>query len=672
MIYSVSSYPYYIIKQQNNQQPPVGNRGTTERRRYKDLVCAFDIETTRLAEIEQSIMYIWMVQIEDETIIGRTWDEYKYFIKCCSEQLENDETLVFHVHNLSYEFQFLKGIFYFDSSSVFATDRRKVLKCTLENKKIEFRCSYFHSNRSLDKYLKEMNVETLKKDGKKFNYSKRRFPWTELNDYEMDYCISDVKGLVEAIRKDMKLSNDSYYTFPLTSTGYVRRDVKFKMREIPRIIVKKQLVDYDCYSLLREAFRGGDTHANRYYSGVILENVKSADRSSSYPDVLVNCLFPMGAFFHAGRVTIEELNNLIFTRGKAVLFSIALSGVRLKDDFNGCPYLSKDKSRNTREIVNDNGRIISAEYLETTITDIDYKIIMNDYVFDDICVIDCYYTNYQRLPTPIIQSCKEYFVNKTKLKGIDGNEYEYMKSKNLLNSIYGMMVQAPVKQSIDFLDGNEFIERKDDEIELLNKSNNKAFLAYQWGVWCTAWARYRLRELIWLVGDNFVYCDTDSVKYLNDVDFSKYNKERIKDSKKMGAYAKDAKGKVHYMGVFEDEKPYKYFVTLGAKKYAYKYKKIGRIYVVVSGVTKKYAGAELRAHGGLEAFKPGFIFSKAGGTEAVYNDQTEPIKYMVDGKEIEITSNIVIRDSTYTLGITGEYERILKYYQKGIDDSARL
>ena len=39
----------------------------------------------------------------------------------------------------------------------------------------------------------------------------------------------------------------------------------------------------------------------------------------------------------------------------------------------------------------------------------------------------------------------------------------------------------------------------------------------------------------------------------------------------------------------------------------------------------------------------------------------------VDGHEIKITSNISILPSTYTLGVTGEYERIIKYSKYYID-----
>ena len=63
-------------------------------------------------------------------------------------------------------------------------------------------------------------------------------------------------------------------------------------------------------------------------------------------------------------------------------------------------------------------------------------------------------------------------------------------------------------------------------------------------------------------------------------------------------------------------------------------------------------------HGGLEAFKPGFVFRDAGGTEAVYNDNIDKV-ITVDGHDLHITDNVVIRPSSYTLGITGEYKMLL-------------
>ena len=64
--------------------------------------------------------------------------------------------------------------------------------------------------------------------------------------------------------------------------------------------------------------------------------------------------------------------------------------------------------------------------------------------------------------------------------------------------------------------------------------------------------------------------------------------------------------------------------------------------------------------GDIRNFKEGFIFKDAGGTESVYNDNVNFMYEVLPGKFIEITDNVVIRDSEYTLGITGEYRRVLE------------
>ncbi len=636
-----------------------GNPRTRKKVYYKDVICAFDIETTRLADIEQSIMYIWMLHIHNHvTIIGRTWEELKKLFLQIREELQ-DNTLCIFVHNLSYEFQFLRAIYDFLPEEVFAVDSRKVLRCSMFDNKIEFRCSYLHTNMSLAEYTNKMNVEHKKLGGEEFNYTKERYPWTELTEKEIAYCIHDVVGLCEALEKEMTIDGDNLYTLPLTSTGYVRRDAKQAMRKVHPAFVKNQLPGIQTYEMLREAFRGGDTHANRFYSGRIIKNVKSADRSSSYPDVLCNCQFPVSPFFHAGRVSYNTLLNMIVVRKKAVIMRVAISKLRLHDDLWGAPYLSKDKCRRIEKGAFDNGRILSAEYLETTITDVDFKIILDQYDFDNLCAFDVSYARYGKLPKSLIDIVIEYYKAKTELKNVPGQEIYYMKSKNKLNSIYGMMAQNPVKQDIVYNSG-VWSTANEPVAEILAESNRKAFLCYQWGVWCTAWARYRLQEGIKLAGENFVYCDTDSVKYIGNIDWTAYNKQREKDSKASGAYATDPKGITHYMGVYEADGEYSEFKTLGAKKYAYNYESCGKTYVTIAGVTKKSGGSELDENGGLKAFSPGFTFVKAGGTEAIYNDDPEIKSIVRDGKQINITPNIVIRDSTYTLGITAEYASLLK------------
>lgn len=637
-----------------------GNQGTKSKVKYIDLVTAFDIETTRIKRIEQSVMYVWQWQMGTEvTLMGRTWAEFLEVAQTLVANLEEGVYVVVYVHNLSYEFQFLRGIYDFDESEVFALDRRKVLKCTMFGH-LELRCSYLHSNMNLDTYTKKMGAYHTKLAGE-YDYNKERYYYTPLSDREVLYCVNDVRGLVEALLIEMEHDGDNLYTIPLTSTGYVRRDTKRAVRKERRELAKQIVPTYPVYKMLREAFRGGNTHANRRFANKTIRNVQSWDRSSSYPDVLCNCRYPITEFLPEEDESLERLAELIEVRHKAVLFRVALYNVEVAKDWWGCPYLAKDKCRNIQGAVIDNGRILSADYLETTVTDIDWQIIMEEYTAESIIPFDIYSARYGFLPRPIIDTNIQYYKAKTELKNVPDQELLYMKSKNKLNSIYGMMAQNPVRDNIVFRDG-EFVQDMSKEKEqLLDESNSKCFLAYQWGVWCTAWARYRLEEGIRLAGEGFIYCDTDSVKFIGNASFTAYNRQRIKESKAAGAYATDPQGITHYMGVYEQEDTYEEFRTMGAKKYCYLID--GKLHATIAGVSKRDGGQELERAGGIEAFKEGFIFRDAGGTESVYNDNPDMTYTLPNGETIQITANVVIRDSTYTLGLSAEYERLLNYYQ---------
>lgn len=629
---------------------PSGGQNTRKRYEYLDAVCAFDIETTRLKEIEESIMYVWQFQLdEDLTVVGREWSEFIELL----DRLQIEQRIMVYVHNLSYEFHFLMSILDFAPEDVFVIKKRKILRAKYRN--IVFRCAYLQTNMSLDEATKKFHVRHQKLSGVEYDYEKVRYPWTPLTWRELRYCVNDVIGLVEMIKAQMEADGDCLYTIPLTSTGYVRRDVRKAISHSVRESIEKLLPNADTYVLLREAFRGGNTHANRYYVGGILENVHSADRSSSYPDVQCNCEYPIKPFEAVGDVDLEDLERLIYKRGKACLFRICFEGIRLKDDLWGCPYISYSKCRGVEGVALDNGRVLSADRLATTLTDIDYKIIKDEYDWEAAYPYDLEISSYGPLPRDIIDVTAEYYRLKNQLKGIEGQDIYYMKSKNKLNSIYGMMAQDPVKNKIS-IHGVEYVTEEVDIADALRANRRQQIMPYQWGVWVTAWARYRLEEGIKQVGYNFVYADTDSVKFLEDCDWTGYNKARKKDSLSSGAVAKDAKGKTHYMGVFEAENDYDQFVTWGAKKYAGVVD--GKLEITVAGVGKRKGASELEAAGGIEQFQPGFLFRDAGGVEAVYNDH--PLECLeIDGKQIWLTSNVCLRPSTYRLGLTAEYERLL-------------
>lgn len=631
---------------------------------FRKCICAFDIETTYEEKIGQSFMYIWqfaVLELETEFIYycyGRDWSSAVELFNNINDGYMS--VLVF-VHNLSYEFQFIRH--WLEIADVFALKSRKILSCKSNN--IVFRCSYLQTNKSLDKFTSDMKVAHSKLNGNQFNYSKKRFPWTDMNDYELTYSVNDVIGLVEAMKKRMDNDNDTLYSLPLTSTGYVRRKAKQAMKNFNYKQLHEMFFDETVYILLRNEFRGGDSHANRYHSDKILENVDSWDRASSYPDVMLNCEFPMSNFAPRMIDDIEELIKLCEKRHLCFIGKFVLTNVRQKDVYYGAPYISKDKALELSKPVCDNGRVLSCDKIVLSLTDIDYKIIANEYDFD-IEIISVYTAKYGYLPDGLRNLVIILFKNKTELKGIEEKEVDYMKSKELINSLYGMCAQNPIRPEIIYNDGEKpfSVEPVQDLHEAMEKHNKKAFLSYAWGCWVTCWARYYLKLMINIVGDDFVYCDTDSVKFiisdaydiiLNKI--KKLNNEIKERSIKNKGYATDSFNKIHYLGVYEQEKKYKKFKTLGAKKYAYEYED-GKFGITIAGVPKKEGAKELKT---LENFKIGFVFSNCGKLESRYNDLDYGM-YNPDGKEghdIDIRSNIVLRPTTYEIGITDEYSRVL-------------
>ena len=641
-----------------------------------NVICAFDIETTTIelpivddrTQNAHAFMYVWQFQLNDITIIGRTWEEAeKLFISlsdACKryrkeKKLDDLPIVIIWVHNLAYEFQFLSGIYSFQNDECFFRDIRKPIYCKMFNC-LEFRCSYIQTNMSLSHLTKQLGVKS-KLSGQKYDYNKIRFPWTPLSDYELEYCATDVQSLVDCMRIKMENDGDNLQTIPLTSTGYVRRDCKQALKPL-YLDIKELLPNEKQYRLLRKAFRGGNTHANRKYSGKILENVYSYDMSSCYPAQQLTKKFPMTPFrWIDDRLTFDRIKRFL-DLGYAVVGLYQFKGLRLKKQVP-IPYLSLARTESYGFIL-DNGRILESEYTEIALTEIDLKIVLKQYTYDEIQVQSAMVAQKHYLPEEYRNVIIKYYENKTKLKGVTDPEqvYLYQKSKEKLNGIYGMSAQDPIHAEILYNGGD--YTRSDYTTGDADKVLSKAKFPYQWGVYTTAYARAALQEAIDAAGNRMVYCDTDSVKTLGKVDLSYINRKRQAAAEGNKAFADDPKGIRHYMGVFELDGVYDRFITCGAKRYAYEAE--GHMSITVSGVSKavneetgvSFAVEEL---GKLENFHEGFIWRKSAGTMSVYND--EDLFYYTDpetGNKVQIIKNVAIIPTTYEMTYAKDYRRLLQ------------
>ena len=677
IVYSVNDFPYDKLYGNKLIRKQLTKNSACY---YYNLVATFDIETTTIEpnykikvvnkkknktkkdyEVNPyGFMYQWQMCVCGYVVFGRTWEEWLLFLDNVKDtlQISDKRRLVIYVHFLSFEFQFIKD--FINIESVFAREKRKPIKVNTTDG-LEFRCSYFLSNMSLKKFCENTeNVIHYKLSGDDYDYNKLRTPQTPLTEKEKAYCYNDVMGLYECITELLK--EDKITTIPITNTGYVRREFRHVMQtESLRQQFEKLMLDVEQYELCNKAFRGGNVHANRYNVNKIIDNVKSMDIQSSYPACINLDYYPIGRFMWIDIKTIKELNE--YCKKYCVVMEIVIKDIIIKPETVN-PYIDVAHCINKHNVVIDNGRVLKAEYIQLCITEIDYKIIKNTYNFKEqnVMIIKAMFSERGKLPIELREKMLDFYERKTKLKGVDGKEYEYLKSKNRLNSTFGMMVTDICSNEIIFSD-NEWKEvepNKEERLEKYYESRN-SFLSYQWGIYVTAHARERLQRMIDIVGLDLCYCDTDSVKYTNSELYDKYfesvNDEIIQQSRNNDTCNYSEKdGKRYYLGVWDDDGFYKKFKTVGSKKYCY-VDKNDKLHITVAGMSKQ-KGAE--RVGTIENFNIGKEFVDVGRTVSWYND-SDIHEITVDNCTFTTASNIGVIETTYTLGVTDQYFEVFNY-----------
>lgn len=671
---------------------------------YYNIPCCFDIETSSFYDRGEKAgcMYIWMFSIDDKIIIGRTWDEFIMLLDKLHDKLSlhNDyRRLICYVQNLGYEFQWFCNRIQW--TKVFAINYREPL-ISLTDNGIEFRCSYKLSGYKLEKMGEQLTKYTFKKMVGDLDYKLIRHSNTPLTDKEMGYCINDVRVLSAYIRE--KIENEGGITkIPLTKTGYVRLYCKehiFGGRAHRReyLIYKKFMehltLDPEEFKMLLRAFQGGFTHASCFYSGKEepLLGVTSFDFCSKYPSAMVAELYPMdkGEFYEP--VDTKDLKHQL--SHYCCVFDIRFINIRpiiLYDN-----YISISKCTNVKNPVVNNGRLVSADGIITTITNVDFDIIKKCYAWDKVEVGK--FIRYKKgyLPTDFVNCILDFYENKTTLKDVPGMEIEYQQHKELLNSCYGCTVTNPCKPIITFENDGKGWRSEEQNLEKQIAAYNKKkdrFLFYPWGVFITAYCRRDIWQYgIMKAGKDYAYCDTDSVKFLGEhPGFEKeYNKIILKKILKACRYhginisrvaPKTKDGIIKPLGVFEFDGHYSKFKTLGAKRYMMLYsddkrnkaKERGELKITVAGLNKK-KGAEY-----ISKFPDPFkVFSDdmkvpkghSGRQTATYIDS--PINgtvtdYLGNTAEYHELSCLHLEESEYNMSMSEDYINYLLGIQEGED-----
>lgn len=676
------------------------NRKNTES--LANVAVSFDTETTSTYASDEKIAftYFWQFGLTDNFYCyGRTWPE---FVKLCvhiSERLQLNENkrLVVYVHNLAFEFQFMRK--YFNWLDVFSTRERNPIKA-LTDLGLEFRDSFILSGLPLFLVAENLTSHTVKKLVGDLDYSLVRTPNTPLTEKELSYCLNDVVILVDYIDEQI----DQYGNIakiPLTNTGRVRLAVKEKAFSKNNYSITKKTMENltltpSIYRQMKQAFAGGFTHANKNFVGKTVKSVQSMDFTSSYPTViLASNRFPMSRPFSYDYPGKEKFLEDLKNPRKMFFFTATFTEIVTKLDFEN--YLSKSKCFDTDNLVENNGRVWSASKLSIVICSIDFEIIQQCYEWEDVKFSDITMFTTSYLPKYMLQSVIEFYQKKTTLKGVPGKEREYLLFKGMLNSLYGMTVTDFAKPEITYTD--DWRKEMLDLNKCIDEYNNSKgrFLYYPWGVVVTALARKNLWSGILELGNDYVYSDTDSVKFINAEKhqeyFKRYNDNitnQLKTMCKLKGFnyedlaPKTIQGVQKPLGVWDNDGYYEYFKTLGAKRYIV-YEQ-GKLKTTIAGLGKE-AGAkyllEISKNDVLQAFKNFRIglkvpSGKTGKNTHTYIDDEFKgiiVDYLGNECEIESLSAVHLETASFEMSISDSYAEFLATMVAGneeIKDLIRL
>lgn len=659
------------------------------------------VTTPRNGDNPGCCMYIWMLAIRTATayisIYGRTLAEYDDCINWLASvmtQYERDLIattgkrtnlrLAIYYHNLAFDYAFVHR----DScDNMFALKVHRPCKVN-ETRVIEYRCSYLATNLSLDSIGKTLGCPKLTGW---LDYNLIRTPETPLTDAELAYCERDVEVLSLKIDKMIgeektlhKVRGGGMATIPVTSTSYIRRACRTRLKKSKSYMdtIHNMTMTSDMYKVYRDSFRGGHTHANRHHAGKRLGAVDSADIRSSYPAIMTTHKMPMGPATYyptMDRATYESLLSKDY---------IAFATVTYTDIIQTGPdaYLANVRDAKIRgDYEMDNGKIIRADGYRKTMDNVEYDTIAKLYDYDDVEITDVYVHKAEYLPTELVVIILDYFAQKTELKGNDAMVDIYNLSKTYINGIYGMSATDPVRAEIDY-DGHTYTPKMIDLGEAIDNYNDSEsrILSYAWASLVTSWARHKLVDGIIAAGRDYVYSDTDSVKYLRnpavDAKIAKLSADVLDNIQAAAQYhglpidkwtpISPEEG-IQIIGTWDtDDAHYDEFKTLGAKRYVFVSKKKG-FGITVAGVNK-LAGAEWikkeatrRNVSPLEVFRPHMVLpvemidvdgvpTQVGKVQHHYCD---PATYDVtdyQGNTCRVTTRggIALYASPYTMGVS--------------------
>lgn len=557
---------------------------------YYDIACCFDCETTKFSDTFANI-WCWQFSIEDTVIIGNTREEFEQFMIQLSQMVgvtEHKRLLVFDA-NLNYEFSFFKDVMINNLNDYFFRDTHTPIYI------ICFGGVEFREMLSFGGSLKKIadDYTTLAKLKGDLDYTKIRYTLEDIeNPRELDYITSDVLIGSEFANYFMK-QHFAKRNNPITATQCVRIEMKNYIKNSGKSVkeVQNQICnmypDFGLYQdIMNNTLRGGYTHANMLYVGGVYKT-RSRDITSAHPSQMVKHRFTMQLkrVYNIENIQFKDLLKYWDNGTPTIGFygRFRFTNIRCKTSIT---IESSNKCIELENATLDNGRVYMADKLTTCLNHIDLRIYDMFMEWDSCEILYLYQGKTAYLPDYYINTMLDNYVNKAVLKS---QHLNYSYEKSVVNSCYGCAITRMVVQEVEIDKGKPV---KIDKLpkEVFEEEKTKQLLLPQWGVEISALTRLQeltmIHDLITIQNDEmkkkglhneFVYADTDSIKYIDNGNaeeiFKRYNEkshERMMYINDL-IYHRDIK-LIEDLGEYDLEHYVCYVKTLGSKRYCLAYK----------------------------------------------------------------------------------------------------
>lgn len=534
---------------------------------YSPYVAALDIQYSH------HLPYLWTFCFDSTfdtegnalIIYGRTFDDLCDFLEVMKRRMhfsdgKNKHYLVIIVDDLFTFFGNTKKMLPYDQEPFVAKSGSNVLLCSVMGVyQIHSYKAYFESE-PLDDMQREHGIimPEIEQD--------TQSPLCKLSDDEYNNSADRTFFIANIFRQELDLKYQGRVAdLPLTKTSRVNHLFYIEERKMSNkakcnlaaMILKKNPLTSEygrenILPLLFKAFFGGCVFFEEGIPDQSFDNVWSVDATSAYVARMVLSRYPIGKFIELplpGSYT--DLLELPYSRyGMLITFiakdvellpgGLAFLPSQMRNHWIDLDAPSREQAEAEAERCQD-VRIRKIKYLHMTLTDIDFKLFLQNYDFKQIAIENVVGSKYGYLPDYVINVITRLYSSKADAKQKKEEleklglltpqlEIEYNRIKSELARLYGIFTKRPVMERYVF--DTEKKEPKVVDHNFISPTAKYQPVLYQWGVWTTALVRKEIaglrRALLNAPKDRLIKVlsgDTDNINYIGDANdiIARYN-----------------------------------------------------------------------------------------------------------------------------------------------------